>query len=234
MMHDWLSSPYFGLTISVVFFVVGSWLFQRIRIPLFMPLVFSIIGIIFFLMVFQIPYDQFNIGGQYIGIWITPATIALAIGMEKNWHYLEMYLKEIVIGIACGVIFHTVLIFLFCLLFKFQLQFVATLIPKPITTPIAMGVAEALGGMVPLTVAIVVFTGVVGAIIGPTVMKVCHIEHPVAQGIAMGAASHAMGTAKAIEIGEVQGAMSGLAIVITGLMIIVISPIAHIIILWLF
>ena len=227
MINQIISSPYFGMALSFIFFVVGVMIYRHIKIPIFMPLVFSIIGIIIFLMVFNISYDDFNNGGKFIGMWITPATIALAIGLEKNYSYLKNHYKEILIGIASGVVFHTILVILFCLLFKFQYALAATLVAKPITTAIAIGVTEAIGGIVPLSVAIVVFTGVVGSIIGPTVMKVFNIQHPVAKGIAMGAASHAMGTAKAIEMGEVEGAMSGLAIVITGITVVIVSPIAQ-------
>lgn len=234
MINTWVQSPYFGVLMSLLFFVVGEYFFKRIPIPIFMPLVFAIICMIGLLSVTGISYESYNIGGKFLSFWITPATISLAISLEKNMTYLKAYYKEILIGIASGVVFQTLLIIVFCVIFKFQYEMVATLIPKHITTPIAMGVTETLGGIVPLTVAIVVFTGVIGAAIGPTVMKICRIDHPVAQGIAMGAASHAMGTAKAIEMGETQGAMSGLAIVVTGLIMIIVSPLAQVILNWIF
>ncbi len=98
------------------------------------------------------------------------------------------------------------------------------MLPKSITTAIAVGVSESLGGVVSLTVAVVVFTGIVGAVIGPTILKLAKIDHPVAQGVAFGSSAHAMGTSKAIEIGEVQGAMSGLSIVITGVVVVILAP----------
>lgn len=229
MINQWLASPYFGILLSFFCFVIGNIIYQRFEIPLFIPLLFSIVVIISILYALNIPYETYNIGGKYLSYWITPATIALAIGLEKNIVYLKTYYKEIFIGIVSGIIFHTLLMIIFCVIFKFQYHLAASLISKPITTPIAMEVTEFLGGNIPLSVAIVVFTGVVGSTIGPSVLKYFKITHPIAQGIAMGATSHAVGTAKALELGATQGAMSGLAIAITGLMMVILSPIAQII-----
>lgn len=119
------------------------------------------------------------------------------------------------------------MIFGFGFLFKYDIQMVSTLFPKSITTAIAVGVSESLGGIVSLTVAVVVFTGIVGAVVAPTLFKVTGINDPVAQGVALGSSAHAMGTSKAIELGEVQGAMSGLSIVVTGIVVVILAPFAQ-------
>ena len=119
------------------------------------------------------------------------------------------------------------MITIFGFLFNFDTQMAGTLFPKSITTAIAVGVSESLGGLVSLTVAVVVFTGIIGAVVGPTVMKLTGINDPVAQGVAMGSSAHAMGTSKAIEMGEVQGAMSSLSIVVTGITVVVLAPFAQ-------
>lgn len=192
--------------------------------PFINPLLLAIVVVIVILLIFNIPYETYNEGGQYVGLFVTPATVALAIKLEKNFSYLKAYYKAILTGIVTGVVVHTVMIVLFGFLFNFDMQMVATLYPKSITTAIAVGVSESLGGLVPLTVSIVVITGVVGNVFGETIFKLFKITNPVAQGIALGNSAHAMGTSKAIEMGEVQGAMSGLAIVVTGIVVVALAP----------
>ncbi|XJS11430.1 LrgB family protein [Aerococcaceae bacterium WGS1372] len=225
MINALVSTPFFGFTISIAFYLIGTVLYKRNKFPLFNPLVFAIICVIILLMLTDVSYETYNEGGRYISIWVTPTTVALAIKLEKNFKYLKESYPAILTGIITGVLFHTVLVTIFALLFRFDYPLAATFIPKPVTTAIAIGISESVGGLVPLTVAIVVFTGVIGALIGPSLFKMAQITNPVAQGIAFGASSHAMGTSKAIEVGEVQGAMSGLAIVVTGIVIVVIAPI---------
>lgn len=225
MINTLVSTPFFGFMISIGFYLIGTVLYKRNKFPLFNPLVFAIICIIILLMLTNVSYETYNEGGRYISIWVTPTTVALAIKLEKNFKYLKESYPAILTGIVAGVLFHTVFVILFALLFRFDYPLAATFIPKPVTTAIALGISESVGGLVPLTVAIVVFTGVIGALMGPSLFKATGITDPVAQGIAFGASSHAMGTSKAIEIGEVQGAMSGLAIVVTGIVIVVVAPI---------
>lgn len=220
------STPMFGIVASVGFYLLGVAFHRRWPIAIFTPLVFSIGVIIVLLLVFDIPYETYNEGGQFINLFVTPATVALAIRLEKNFDYLKNYYQSILLGIFFGVLAHTIVIVLLAWLFQFNQELFATLIPKSITTAIAVGVSESLGGLPSLTVAIVVLTGIVGAIVGPPLFKLFHITDPVAQGIAMGSSSHAMGTTKAIELGEVQGAMSGLAIVVTGIVVVIIAPVA--------
>ncbi|MGO2100796.1 LrgB family protein [Vagococcus salmoninarum] len=224
MFDELLMSPYLWIVLTAGLYLVAGKLNAKWPNPLFTPLVFSIIVIILILLVTDISLETYRSGGQFFSLFVTPATVALAIKLEKNFVYLKKYYKAILTGIFSGVIFHTLMIYLFALLFHFERSMVATLIPKSITTAIAVGVSGSLGGIVSLTVAVVVFTGVIGALVGPTVFKVFKINDPVAQGIALGSSSHAMGTAKAIELGEVQGAMSGLSIVVTGIVVVILVP----------
>lgn len=219
-------TPLLGLVLSIGFYLLGDAFHKRWKIALFTPLVFSITVIILILLFFDIPYDTYNEGGQFLTLFVTPATVALAVRLEKNYIYLKKYYPAILTGIFLGVLAHTLVIMLLSALFQFDHSLYATLIPKSITTAIAVGVSESLGGLSSLTVAIVVLTGILGAIIGPPIFKLFRITDPVAQGIAMGSSSHAMGTTKAIEMGEVQGAMSSLAIVVTGIIVVIIAPFA--------
>lgn len=224
------------LTLGTYYFMtsVQGMVKSRMIKPFVNPLLLSIAILIAILILLDVPYDTYNKGGSYLSLFVTPATVALAIKLEKNFKYLKLYFKAIITGIFCGVVIHTVMIIIFGLIFKFDMQMVATLYPKSITTAIAVGVSESMGGLVSLTVAIVVFTGVVGNVFGESILKACGIDNPVAQGIAMGSAAHAMGTSKAIEIGEIQGAMSGLAIVITGVVVVILAPIVSPILIALF
>lgn len=227
MLDNLLVSPFLWITLTVGFYLIAASLYKKWPIPLFNPLLFSIVMMIGLLLITKIPYQTYQSGGQLIAFFVTPATVALAIKLEKNFVYLKKYYVAILTGIVSGVIFHTLMIFAFGLLFKFDVQMVATLFPKSITTAIAVGVSESLGGIVSLTVAVVVFTGIVGGVIAPALFKLAKIDDPVAQGVALGSSAHAMGTAKAIELGEVQGAMSGLSIVVTGIVIVTLAPFAQ-------
>lgn len=224
MIDVFISSPFLWITITAGLYLLAAQLQKRWPTPLFTPLLFAIVMIIILLLVLDIPYETYENGGRLIGTFVTPATVALAIKLEKNYVYLQKHYRAILMGIITGVILHTVMILGFGFLFKYDIQMVSTLFPKSITTAIAVGVSESLGGIVSLTVAVVVFTGIVGAVVAPTLFKVTGIHDPVAQGVALGSSAHAMGTAKAIEIGEVQGAMSGLSIVVTGIVVVVLAP----------
>ncbi|MGY3702793.1 murein hydrolase effector protein LrgB [Vagococcus martis] len=225
MLSNILESPFLWISMTVGLYLLAARLKAKWpKNPLFTPLVFAIVVLIVILVFLDIPLETYKNGGQFLSLFVTPATVALAIKLEQNFVYLKKYYPAILTGIFSGVIFHTVMIYAFSMLFKFEQEMGATLIPKSITTAIAVGVSDSLGGIVSLTVAVVVFTGVIGAMIGPTVFKLFNITDPVAQGVALGSSSHAMGTAKAIELGEVQGAMSGLSIVVTGITVVILVP----------
>lgn len=227
MLNDILKNPLLWITLTFGFYLLAGHLKGKYPSnPLFTPLSFTIIIIIILLMVLDVPLKTYQEGGKYFSLFITPATVSLAISLEKNFDYLRRYFPAILSGIFLGVLFHTVLIFLFAMGFGFNQEMIVTLIPKSITTAIAVGVSDSLGGIVSLTVGLVVITGVLGAVIGPSVMKWFGIDDPVAQGIALGSASHAIGTSRAIEMGEVQGAMAGLAIVITGITVVALAPVS--------
>ena len=224
MLDSILNRPLLWIDLTVVLYLLSAKLKEKWPNPLFTPLVFAIIVIIILLLVTGISLETYNIGGQFFSLFVTPATVALAIKLEKNFVYLKKHYTAILTGIFSGVIFHTIMIYAFALLFQFDQNIAATLIPKSITTATAVGVSGSQDGIVSLTVALVVFTGVTGAVVGQTVFKLFDITDSVAQGVALGSSSHAMGTAKAIEMGDVQGAMSGLSIVVTGIIVVILAP----------
>lgn len=216
-----LTSPFLWIVLTTGLYLLAGKLKERWANPIFTPLVFTIIVIILVLLISNVSLKTYNSGGQFFSLFVTPATVALAIKVEKNFEYLKKYYISILSGIVSGIIFHTIMIYISALLFQFDWRMVATLIPKSITTAIAVSVSQSLGGISSLTVAVVVFNGVIGAVVGQTVFQIFNIDDPVAQGVALGSSSHAVGTAKAIEMGNVQGAMSGLSIVFSGLIVVV-------------
>ncbi|MEK0398358.1 LrgB family protein [Tetragenococcus halophilus] len=203
MLEEFVNDPFFGIFLTLFFYLMGLKLHKKWQLAIFTPLIFAIVCVIIFLLVFSIPLTAYDNGGQFISIWITPATVCLAIKLENNFQYLKDNYIPILTGLISGVLIHTALILALCLLVSFNGDLFATLYPKSITTAIAVGVSESLGGIESLTVAVVVFTGILGAAIAPGLFKLMKINDPVAQGIALGSGAHAMGTTKAIEMGEV-------------------------------
>lgn len=224
MIEELIVSPFLWVTLTLGAYLLGVRLSRKWPILLFNPLIFSIGLLIALLLLADVPYQQYEAGGKLVSLFITPATVALAIKLEQNFVYFKKYYAAILIGIIAGVLVHSGLIFAFGYLLKLDAELIATLFPKSITTAIAVGVSESLGGIVSLTVALVVFTGILGAAIGPSLLRLFKIDDPVAQGVALGSAAHAVGTSKAIELGEVQGAMAGVSIIVTGIVVVLLTP----------
>ena len=185
------------------------------------PLLISIILVISFLLLTGVDYQTYAKGADVISYLLTPATICLAVPLYQQFNLLKKNWKAVVAGIVSGVVSSLVCILLLALLFKFDHQTYVTFLPKSITTAIGMGVSQELGGYVSLAVVVIVITGVLGNVIAEGVLKLFRIEEPIAKGIAIGSSSHAVGTAKAMEIGQTEGAMSSLSIVVCGLLTVV-------------
>ena len=168
-----------------------------------------------------IDYDVYYSGAQYLSYLLTPATVCLAVPLYEKLEVLKKNWRAILIGIVSGVLTTLLCILAMSLMFGLSHEEYVTLLPKSITTAIGMGVSEELGGYVTLTVAVIIITGVLGNIFAPLICRVFRIREPIAKGIAIGTSSHAVGTAKAMEMGEVEGAMSSLSIAISGLLTVV-------------
>ena len=215
------NSVYIGVLISLASYALGVWLRNKTGLSFFNPLLVSIILVILFLSVSGISYSTYAESADYISFLLTPATICLAVPLYEQFKLLKKNWKAVVAGIVSGVVSSLVCIFLMALLFRFDHQTYVTFLPKSITTAIGMGVAEELGGYVSLAVVVIVITGVLGNVIAEAVLKLFKIEEPIAKGIAIGSSSHAVGTAKAMEIGQIEGAMSSLSIVVCGLLTVI-------------
>ena len=218
-MHSLLEqSVFFGVAVSIAAYEAGSLLKKKYHSALFNPLLLSVAATIVLLVLFRIDYDTYYEGAKYLSYLLTPATVCLAIPMYEQLELLKKNLKAVMVGILSGVLMSLGCILIMAIVFGLNHETYVTLLPKSITTAIGMGVSEELGGYVTITVATIVITGVLGNIIGEGLCKLFHIEEPIAKGVALGTASHAIGTARAMEMGEIEGAMASLSIAVAGLL----------------
>lgn len=185
----------------------------------------AILGIILFLSITKIPYESYKLGGDRINFFLGPVTIVLAVPLYKQFDLFKKYLLEILIGISCGVVVSFISIKLIGHFTNADVDIINSLIPKSITTPMGISLTKTLSGVEAITVVSIILTGILGAIISPIVFKIGKINNPVAKGIALGTSAHALGTTKALEMGEVEGAMSGLSIGISGIITVILIPI---------
>ncbi len=219
------NSLFFGVFISLFTYGIGVLLKKKFKLALFNPLLISIVLTIIAIQLLGIPYEKYNDGAQYLSYFLTPATVALAIPLYQQLNLLKKNAKAILLGILSGVLTSGLCILLFCLLFRLDHQTYVTLLPKSITTAIGMGVSEELGGYVTITVAVIIITGILGNVLAELVFKIFRIKDPVAKGVALGTSAHAIGTAKANELGTIEGAMSSLSIAVAGLLTVLASSI---------
>ena len=214
-------SIFFGAFISLAAYEAGLLIKRRFKLAILNPLLIATVCVMAVLLLFNIEYAQYNEGAKYISYLLTPATVCLAVPLYQQLELLRKNWKAVAGGITAGVLASLVSVFLLAKLFSLTHEQYVTLLPKSITTAIGMGVSKELGGITTITVAVIIVTGILGNVIAEFVCKVFRIEEPIAKGLALGTASHAIGTAKAMELGEVEGAMSSLAIAVAGLMTVV-------------
>ncbi|MCI7242470.1 MAG: LrgB family protein [Lachnobacterium sp.] len=217
------NSVFFGVFISIITYEIGVLIKKKLKLAIFNPLLISIALIIVFLLAFHIKYNVYESGAQCLSYFLTPATVALAVPLYEQIEPLKKNWKAIVAGILSGALTSALCVLAVALIFQLDHKQYVTLLPKSITTAIGMGLSEELGGIVTITVAVIVVTGVIGNMFAESICKLFHITDPVAKGIGIGSASHAMGTAKAMEMGEIEGAMSSLSIAVSGLLTVVVS-----------
>lgn len=211
------NSLYFGLALSLFMYFTVDFLKKWVKTSLFNPLLISSLLIILILSLLKIEYSEYNQSAQWLHFMLTPATIVLAVPLYQQFKLLQEHALVIFLGVLSGVIASLISVYLLSLLFGLDQTMLITLLPKSITAAIAIGVAEEYQGIVTITVAAVIITGITGNVIAEPVCKFFRINNPIAKGIAIGTSSHVVGTSKAMEMGEVEGAMSSLAIVVAGL-----------------
>lgn len=223
MREFFASSSYFGICLSIAAYLLAVWLKKKVGSSFFNPLLVSIIITIGTVLFFKVDYADYNSSAKYLSFLLTPATICLAVPLYEQLDKLKSNFVAIMAGIFSGVLTSISSIFLMCKIFSFSKEEFVTFLPKSITTAIGMSVSEELGGYVPLTVAAIIITGVLGNIICESLLKLTGIRNRIAKGVAIGTSAHAIGTSKALEIGELEGAMSSLSIVTAGIITVVLA-----------
>lgn len=221
-----LDNQYFGIVLSFAAYEIGKWINKKLKTPIANPLLIAILLIIGFLTITGIDYEYYKKGGDFIAFFIGPATVAMVLDLYANLDTLKKNILPILVGVGFGTIFSFVLAIFLSKIFQIDKNLVASLIPQSITTAIAISLSGEYQGIIGLTAIVVVIRGVSGAVFAPIVMKIFRIKDPVAQGVAIGTSSHAVGTSQARLMGEIQGAMSGLSIAIAGITAVIIMPLA--------
>lgn len=223
MMQEIMSSPFFGIWLSIAAFWIGVKLQKKTGLVICNPLIIAIVLVSGTLLLLKIPYESYEAGGSVINMFLAPATACLAVSIYTKASLLKENWIPVVTGAVCGSLASMGSVFLMCRLFSLDEAMTVSLMPKSVTTPIAVSISEGHGGMVPITVVAVIFTGILGSVLAPGLIRLFRVKDPVTAGIAIGACSHAVGTSKALELGETEGAMSGLAIGICGILTVLFS-----------
>ncbi len=219
------TSPLTHLTLTLVAFQVGSWVYNRSGMnPLLNPVLLSILIIIAVLFATDTGYDDYFGGAQFVHFLLGPATVALAVPLYRQFEKVRRSAVGIVASIAVGSVTASVSAVLLAWLLGSTRETLASLAPKSVTTPVAMGITEKLGGLPSLTAIMVIVTGIAGAMLGPAVLNLVRVRNMAARGLAMGTASHGIGTARAMQVDEVAGAFSGLAMGINALATALLLP----------
>lgn len=220
-----IDSAYFGIVLSLLCYWIALKISAKVKSTLCNPLLVASAIIIAVLVLLDVEYETFDKSASYLTYFLNPATVCLAVPLYRQFQVLKSNWKAVLLGITAGCIACMVTVAGLAAVFAFSSELTLSILPKSITTAIAIGLSEEIGGMTAVTVACVVFTGIFGACIASAMFKLLKIEEPVAQGLATGASAHAIGTSRALELGEIQGAMSSLAIVVTGIMTVIFVPI---------
>ncbi|MDR2833504.1 MAG: LrgB family protein [Streptococcaceae bacterium] len=224
-MTEIVKNPLFGLVLSIGVYVLFDKLYKRYPTPLFTPLLLATITIIAFLKLTGISYEDYYQGGSILNMFIVPSTVALAIPMYRNFERMKHHFKSIIFGIGLGALVNTLLTVLFVRVFDLEDKIAMSIFPRSVTTAMALGISEEMRGIMSVTIVAVAATGLLTSVIGIPLLKLFKISDPIAQGIAMGATGHAIGTGKAFELGKTQGAMGGLSIGLTGIFYVMIVPV---------
>ena len=216
-MSELASSPFFGITLTIVAYWVGVRAQEKTGLVVCNSMLITVALIIAVLTVFHIPYEDYYQGGSLINLFLGPATACMAVTVYAKMDLLKKYWLPVLAGCLAGTVTSIGSILVLSRLFGLDKDMTASLLPKSVTTPIATAVSEGHGGIVPITVAAVIVTGILGNLAAPFLVKLFRVKDPVAAGLGIGTCSHALGTAKALEMGETEGAMSGLAVGICGI-----------------
>lgn len=226
MIHDFfLNSVYLGVLLTLGTYAIGIWLRRLTGWGIFNPLLVATLLCIAILSLGHLPYSAYAAGAGPISYLLTPATICLAVPLYEQIEQLKHNSRAIGMGVTACVLASMITVLLLVLILGMDHRAYVTMLPKSITTAIGMGVSEELGGNTPVTIMVIIITGIVGNILSERFLRIMHIKHPIAKGIAIGSAAHVIGTSKAMEMGKTEGAMSSLAIVTSGIITVVVASV---------
>lgn len=221
---EFLSNPIFLIALTFLVFVLSGIIQKRTGYIFLNPILISIVIMILFLICFKIDFETYNEGGKYIEFWLKPAVVALAVPLYRQLSMIKKQLPALLLAELTGCIVGIISVVGFAAIFGATDEVILSLAPKAVTTPIAIEISQSVGGIPSLTAAVVVCTGVFGAVAGFNIAKICRIKHPEAAGLSIGTASHGIGTAAAIEKGEVYGAFSSLGLTLNGVFTAILTP----------
>lgn len=213
-----------GVFVTLAVYALGVLINRKTKLALCNPLLLGSIFMIIFLRCFAIPYADYSASAAPVNWLLGPATVSLAIPLYEKWDLLEKNVGAILAAILAGVLTSLGSVLVMAHLLRMGHANAVTLLPKSVTTAIGMDIAETLGGTAALAGAVIILTGIAGSLLADTICRVCHITDPVAKGLALGTSAHAVGTSKALQMGEVEGAISGLAIAVAGVLTAVLAP----------
>jgi len=220
------ATPLLHLTLTVCFFVLARWIYRKSgRRSWLNPVLLSVLGLVAVLVITDTSYDVYFEGAQFVHFMLGPATVALAVPLYRQWESLRRHPVALMVSLLTGSLTAVLSAVFIAKLGGVSDQALISIAPKSVTTPVAMGISETLGGLPSLTAVVVILTGILGASIGPWLLDKLRITNPMAQGLAMGTASHGIGTGRAIYMGDVAAAFSGLAMGLNGLATTILLPI---------
>ena len=217
-MNELLYSPFFGLLLTTAVYAVGVKIQKKTGLVICNGLVLAALMVIAVLLAFEIPYEAYSAGGSLINLLLTPATVCFAVTIYRRLEVLKKNLLPVLAGCVAGAVASVTSVWVLCRLFGLDRTLTMSLLPKSVTTPIATALAQSNGGIIAITAASVIFTGILGNLAAPLMMRLLRVEDPVEAGLGIGACSHAVGTAKAMELGETEGALSSVAIGLCGVL----------------
>jgi predicted murein hydrolase (TIGR00659 family) len=223
-----LNSPLFGICLTIIAYIIGMEIYKKFKLPILNPILIALIIIIPILLYFKIPLETYKKGGDLISFFLAPATVVLAVPLYKKIDLLKQNFIPILGGVLVGIFTSILSCVLIGKILRMNLSLIKSSLSKSLTTPIAIELSQQVEGIIPITIVMVMITGMTGAILAPFIFKIFKIENKIAKGIAIGTSSHAVGTSRAIEMGETEGAMSGLAIGVAGILTVFILPLLYI------
>lgn len=224
MMETIVSSPLFSITLSIAAYAVGLVIYRKTRLTILNPLLLAIVIVCAVVMIFHISYKDYMAGGQFITLLLTPATVVLAVPLYDQLKLIKRYAPVILVSISIGSVASMSSVYILCKVFGMDKILIRSLMAKSVTTAIAIGITQDMHGIQAVTVVATLLSGIFGAVLGPQVFKLLRVKNRVAVGLALGTASHAVGTSKALELGEDEGAMSSLSICVAGIITVICAP----------